>query len=265
MMNPEARELLDQYLSTWKVFTEDHGNADYAQLPGLVVRWTGSAFPFWNMIFLDEANVGADLLESRLRQAGAYMRGHSGVGFTNIFAEQLDADALRDLPEIATRAGLAFGLYQHAMAGDILPLPDPSHSALRFVRVRTDEQLQAYADLNSLGYGFDLEMGRAGLRGSTLWKSDRMHAWLALEAGKPVACAATIEDQRNLFLALVATAPASQRKGYGEAVVRKALHEGGKATGLKRATLHATDAGFPVYQRVGYRKVGTIHSYSLAE
>jgi predicted acetyltransferase len=70
-----------------------------------------------------------------------------------------------------------------------------------------------------------------------------------------------VEDAGNLFLALVATAPDSRRKGFGEAIVRKALHEGGRRTGLKRATLHATDAGMPVYERIGYRKVGTIFSY----
>jgi hypothetical protein len=262
-MTPEARELLDQYLSMWKVFTQDAGNADHTRHYGLIFRWTDSAFPFWNMIFLDGANVGAPLLEIRLRQAAAYMRGHSGVGFVNILREQLDEDALRALPAIATRSGLVFGLNQHAMAGDILPLTEPYHPSLRFVRARTDEHLRAYADLNSSAYGFDLEAGRAGLLGSALWKSDQIHAWLALEADKPVACAATVEDGGNLFLALVATAPASQKKGYGEAVVRKALHEGGKATGLRRATLHATDAGYPVYKRIGYHKVGTIYSYRL--
>jgi acetyltransferase (GNAT) family protein len=227
-MNREARELLDQYISMWKVFTDDHGNTESSPHPGLVLRWTDSAFPFWNMIFLDEENMPVELLESRLQEASAYMRKKPCLGFVNVFAEQLDATALGALPGLAARVGLEFGLYQHAMAGDILPLPEPAHPALRFRRVRTDEDLRAYADLNSQGYGFSLEMGRAGLVGSTLWKSDRMQAWLGLEGADPVACAATVEDQENLFLALVATAPASRRKGYGEAVVRKALHEGAR-------------------------------------
>lgn len=260
-MNREARELLDQYISMWKVFTEDCGNTDRSTHPGLVLRWTDSAFPFWNMIFLDEENIRVELLETRLREASAYMQKRSCLGFVNVFAEQLDADALRALPDLAAGAGLEFGLHQHAMAGNLLPLPEPMHPALRFARVRTDEDLRAYADLNSRGYGFALETGRAGLVGSALWKSDRVQAWLALEGFEPVACAATVADRGNLFLALVATAPASQRQGYGEAVVRKALHEGGRMTGLKRATLHASDAGRPLYERIGYRKVGTIHSY----
>ena len=260
-MQREARELLDQYITMWKVFTDDQGNADTSRHPGLVLRWTDSAFPFWNMIFLDEENLSPASLESRLRVASDYVRRHSRLGFVNVFVEQLDQEAARSLPEIATAVGLEFGLTQHAMAGDFLPVPEPSHPALTFQRVRTDDHLRSYADLNSLGYSFELETGRTGFVRSRLWKTDRIHAWLALENGEPVACAATIEDEGKLFLALVATAPASQRKGYGEAVVRKALYEGGKATGLKRTTLHATDAGRPVYAKIGYGKVGTIYSY----
>ena len=36
-----------------------------------------------------------------------------------------------------------------------------------------------------------------------------------------------------------------------------------KATGLTRATLHATMAGAPVYDRIGYRKVANIGFYGL--
>ncbi len=78
-----------------------------------------------------------------------------------------------------------------------------------------------------------------------------------------MSAAATMANNGCLFLALVATAPEAQRKGYGEATVRKALFEGANATGLTRTALHATMAGAPVYQRIGYRKVATIRFYGL--
>jgi hypothetical protein len=46
-------------------------------------------------------------------------------------------------------------------------------------------------------------------------------------------------------------------------VTRKALHEGGRATGLTRATLHATVAGAPVYPRIGFKPSSPMHFYSL--
>jgi GNAT superfamily N-acetyltransferase len=50
-----------------------------------------------------------------------------------------------------------------------------------------------------------------------------MYTYLGLKDGVPVSAAATVESNGCLFLALVATAPEHQRKGYGEATVRKAL------------------------------------------
>jgi predicted GNAT family acetyltransferase len=90
-----------------------------------------------------------------------------------------------------------------------------------------------------------------------------MYAYIGLENGVPVSAAATVETNGCLFLALVATAPEAQRKGYADATVRKALFEGAKATGLTRTVLHATMAGAPVYERIGYRRVATIRFYGL--
>jgi GNAT superfamily N-acetyltransferase len=129
--------------------------------------------------------------------------------------------------------------------------------------VNSEELLAAYADINSQAYGFPAEDGRDGLCGSRLWTSD-IHAWLGLEHGVPVCAAATLPNDGRLFVALVATLPQAQRKGYGEAVTRMALYEGARGTGLTRATLHATEAGAPVYERIGLRRLGAIEAYGLA-
>jgi GNAT superfamily N-acetyltransferase len=210
-------------------------------------------------------DVGADaaLLEQRLGQAADIMRSKRRPGFLWLFEDLLADDARAALDAAADRAGLRHAFPGTGMAGDLLPLDEPDHPDLTFARVRTEEQLLAYADLNSRAYGFPLEDGRDGLAGSALWK-DEVHAYLALREGVPVACAASVEAAGRLFVALVATDPRWQRKGYGEAVTRKALHEGGLATGLTRATLHATPAGAPVYRRIGFEPNSTVHFYGLA-
>lgn len=135
---------------------------------------------------------------------------------------------------------------------------------LAFVRVTTDGHLRAYADLDARACGFPLEDGRDGLLGSRLWKDD-VYAYLALRDGVPVACAAAVEADGRLFVVLVATDPEWRRRGYGEAVTRKALHEGARATGLTRATLHATAAGAPVYPRIGFRQNSPMGFYALKD
>jgi predicted GNAT family acetyltransferase len=59
------------------------------------------------------------------------------------------------------------------------------------------------------------------------------------------------------YVVLVATNPAHQRRGYAEAAMRRALEVAATAQGEQPTVLHATDAGRPVYQRMGYTTIST--------
>lgn len=264
MTNPAAAvESMEQLSTVWRSLVLDREEAaDVRDLPGIAVRWADCRFAFWNALTLTEARADAELLEERLRQAAEIMRSKRQPGFLWLFEDLLTDDARAVLADAADRAGLAHSFPGTGMAGDLLPIPDPRHPDLTFTRVRTDEQVEAYADINARAYGFTPEDCRDGIAGSRLWKND-VYAYLALRDGVPVAAAATIEAAGRLFVLLVATDPLRQRRGYGEAVTRKALYEGGRATGLTRATLHATEAGAPVYPRIGFEPNSRIGFYSL--
>jgi ribosomal protein S18 acetylase RimI-like enzyme len=259
----DSVESMEQLAAVWRDMVLDRNpDADVRDLPGIAVRWADCGFAFWNCATLTEAGADADLVEQRLTEVAGIMRAKRHPGFLWLFEDLLGDDARAALDAAADRAGLQHAFPGTGMAGDLLPVAEPSHPDLTFARVTTDEQLLAYADLNSRAYGFPLEDGRDGLAGSALWKN-KVYAYLGLREGVPVACAAAVEAEGRLFVALVATDPEWQRKGYGEAVTRKALHEGGRATGLTRATLHATPAGAPVYLRIGFEPNSTVHFYGL--
>nr|WP_199827032.1 GNAT family N-acetyltransferase [Streptomyces sp. WM6378] len=259
----DAIESMEQLAVAWRAMVRDRdAGADVRDLSGIAVRWADCRFAFWNCLTLTDVDADAGLAERRLGEAADIMRSKKHPGYLWIFEDLLGAGARAALAGAAGRAGLEYAFPGTGMAGDLLPLPEPAHPELTFARVSTDEQLQAYADLNSRAYGFPLEDGRDGLVGSPLWKSD-VHAYLAMRGDVPVACAATVETAGRLFVVLVATAPQWQRRGYGEAVTRKALYEGARATGLTRATLHATAAGAPVYPRIGFKPNTPIHFYTL--
>jgi GNAT superfamily N-acetyltransferase len=142
----------------------------------------------------------------------------------------------------------------------ILSLKTLIHPSLRIERVKDQAQLQAYADINSEACAFPLEWARSGLLGSTFWK-EVAYAYLGYEEGVAVFAACVVVNSGSLYLALVATRPPAQRKGFGEATVRHALQAAYEATGLKRTILHATDAGSPVYRRVGYQRTAEFLAY----
>jgi GNAT superfamily N-acetyltransferase len=264
MSGPAAAvESVEQLALVWREVALDRTpDADVRDLPGIAVRWTGSGFVFWNVVTLTEPELGPDLLPQRLSQAADVLRADEAPGLLWLFTDLLDEEAKAALDAAAEEAGLEYGFGGVGMAGDILPIPEPTHPDLTFVRVRTEEHLQAYADLNADAYGMPREEVREGLAGSKLF-TETIYAYLALRDGEPVACAGTIEADGRLFLILDATHPAHQRRGYGEAVSRKALHEGARTTGLTRATLHATEAGAPVYTRIGFEPNSPIRFYNL--
>ncbi|WP_367131208.1 GNAT family N-acetyltransferase [Saccharothrix sp. HUAS TT1] len=256
-------ESAEQLALVWRRAVLDRDPAaDVRDLPGIAVRWADCLFPFWNCVTLTDVGADADLLGERLGQVADIMRSKRRSGFLWLFEDLLTDDARASLDAAAERAGLQHAFPGVGMAGDLVFDDEPEHPELTFARVSTDEQLRDYADLNSRAYDFPLEAGRDGIAGSALWKEGAF-AYLGLRDGVPVTCAAAVEADGRLFVALVATDPDCQRRGYGEAVTRKALHEGHRATGLTRATLHATPAGAPVYRRIGLRPNSTVHFYGV--
>jgi GNAT superfamily N-acetyltransferase len=252
-----------QLVSMWKVIVADRGDADLRELPGLTIRWADNPFPFWNTLIFSERDASRERASEILADASGYMRSKRHRGLIWVCDEFLASSIRTELPDIAAGAGLAHSFTCHGMEGKFLPIPEPSHPALTFVRATTEELMLAYGEINASAYGWQAGIGHVGLEQSPLWK-ERMQAWLGLEDGVPVSTAATIANEGSLFVALVATTPAAQRKGYGEATTRKALYEGARETGLTQAVLHATDAGMPVYRRIGFQKVATFRCYGLA-
>jgi GNAT superfamily N-acetyltransferase len=261
----DSIESMEQLAAVWRVMVLDRDpDADVRDLPGIAVRWADCRFAFWNCITLTEAGTDAGLVKQRLNEAAQIMRSKKRPGFLWVFEDLLDDEARAELGTAAEQAGLAYAFPGTGMAGDLLPIPEPAHPDLTFLRVTADEHLRSFADINSRAYGFSLEDGRDGLAGSTLWKN-QVYAYLGVRDGVPVACAATVEAEGRLFVLLVATDPQWQRRGYGEAVTRKALYEGARATGLTRAALHATAAGAPVYPRIGFEPNSPMHFYALKD
>ncbi len=258
-----ALESVDQLLGMWGLLVRDAGSG-VVRDGDLAVRWADSPFGFYNTLTLTTPDMDARALQDALARAAAFMRGRPASGYLWLFQELLTAEALAALPALAAEAGLAAAMTTSGMAGEVGPLPEPSHPALTFRRVTTERDLADYAELNAAAYGMPVGPAQAAFAGSRLWRED-VHAYIACEGGVPVACAGTCPVDGRLFVVLVATRPDRHRRGFGEAATRKALHEGFKATGLTRATLHGTQAGRPVYERIGLHVTSKMTLYGLAD
>jgi GNAT superfamily N-acetyltransferase len=259
----DAAESVKQFTSSWELIIKDLPGADFSDDAGLSFRWADHTFPFWNAIFLSEPVKDANVLKRRLSRATSYMRKKRRSGLVWIFEEYLDKSARDKLPEILQEEMLEFALPATGMAGEIFPLQAPAHPVLRIARVVNEPMLRDYEEINCQAYEMPIEWGHGALD-PTLW-IDKSYSYLGYENGRAVTAASAIINEGCLFLALVATRPEARKKGYAETVVRMALQRAHEVTGLKRTTLHATDAGHPVYKRIGYYDTAKIMAYKLSK
>ncbi|RSN05885.1 GNAT family N-acetyltransferase [Nonomuraea sp. WAC 01424] len=256
----EALESKEHLITVWSALVRDRGGQVTTD-DGVTRMWADSPFGFWNTVTLTGTDIPPDVLGDQLARAASFMRARSEAGYLWVFEDLLSPEAKASLFRRAADAGLEPAFSGRGMAGD-LSVPDPRHPELEFRRVETEEHLAAYGDINARAYGMAPEVGRSALTGSELWRRD-VHAYLGYRDGQPVTCAATVAGPRSIFLAFVATLPGHMRRGYGEAVTRKAIHEGGERSGQRRLVLHATQAGQPVYERIGCHPNTTIHFLQL--
>jgi predicted GNAT family acetyltransferase len=80
---------------------------------------------------------------------------------------------------------------------------------------------------------------------------------VGISDGRPVCSAAVMMVDGHRYVALVATEPGQQRRGFADAAMRRALENAASAHGEAPTVLHATEAGRPVYERMGYSKIST--------
>jgi GNAT superfamily N-acetyltransferase len=92
----------------------------------------------------------------------------------------------------------------------------------------------------------------------------RVHALAVEVGGEPVSCAIAIDGGDDVCITGVATAPGHRGTGLAAAVVARLLVDG-RDRGMQTATLQASRAGAPVYERLGFSDVGFIELWELRE
>jgi GNAT superfamily N-acetyltransferase len=251
----ELEESLHQFITAWRLLARPFPHADLSDKPGLAVSWPNTQFPFYNIVFLTEALNDEDAFRDRVREAVILLRSRQASGLFLLCLDRLTGAARDGFSSVMAQEKLIPALPMTGMVGDVLPLAGIPHPDLRFVRISDDDTIRIFAEINCAAYGLPGETALSLVKEHTFW-NEHAYGFLAYAGDAPVATATAIINEGCIFLFLVATMPEAQRKGYGNAVVRHALNTAYEATGIKRSVLHATEAGYPVYLRLGYHPTG---------
>lgn len=204
------------------------------------------------MCFVDAPAADETALRARLDAAVGYAADKGRPWFA-IACEEWMPPAWRD---VVADAGLHVVMGMTGMVADeILPPRRPAPD-LVLRRVGDESSRRAVAELHDLAYG--LAPGLCDcMVDPAIWQPDLFGSVGSVD-GVVVSTATAYPVLGTRYVAMVATRPGHGRKGYAEHVMRHALAQAEAATGARRATLHATDAGRPVYAAMGYEAVARL-------
>lgn len=254
MIDPEILESSRCFAEAWKFWASRSEAGAVASRTDLAMHWMGVAWPICNLTFLTGPVADEAALASRARAAVDFARDR-GHGWLLFCCRDFLPDSLRQpAPDVLIQEGLTLRGGVTGMVTERLLPPRRELPDLDFQRVGEPESRQDFADVNALAYKVPIEWGRQALDVADFY-DESTFAYVAYHEGEPASTAEVIVMGEVLYMALVATRPEMQRKGFAEATMRHALAEAKKETGLERTVLQASGAGLHLYEEMGYRKV----------
>jgi GNAT superfamily N-acetyltransferase len=172
----------------------------------------------------------------------------AGIRAWTVWAPEGDLGAAR----LLEGAGHKLDALPMAMGIEVDDFPEqPPEDSFR----RTDD-LAALGPLNDAAYG--VPGFSAALRHQP--PDNDLPVYLAPAEGEPKACLATVDHDGDCLIAWVATLPEARGQGLATLLMKAALADA-RERGCTTSTLQSTDAGYPIYVRLGYRDLGRLQMW----
>jgi GNAT superfamily N-acetyltransferase len=244
---------LSQFSRSWRQFAAASPGSLVENGNGVEYVFCGLPIPFFNIAFVTEAGLTAEALANSARTASERASGTGMPWMLLVTAERLapgvDASAVLDGVGFAPVIPLTGMVAERVTPAARVP------SGLDLEVPVDDTACGAMIDVNSRAYGMDLDACKSLYGTHAFWA--RHVPALGRVDGTPVTCAAVLIVDGYRYVALVATDPPYQRRGFSDAAMRHALEVAASRHGDLPTFLHATEAGRPLYARMGYTPVST--------
>ena len=261
-MNGRVDLSIRQFTEAWRIMCTGgaaqsrrgvEGGHTVTAADGIQYIFSGLPIPFFNVALSSERAISSDRLKFHAEHACAWASS-TGVPWLFIVTHETlkpgtDATAILDGCGLAPLMPLT-GMLAEQVA-PVTRIPD----GLELTVPQDDAACAAILDVNGLAYGMELETGKELMGKRSFW-ADHFPV-VGLTGGKPACSAAVMMVDGHRYVALVATDPGQQRRGYADAAMRRALELSAQVHGERPTVLHASEAGRPVYERMGYATIST--------
>jgi GNAT superfamily N-acetyltransferase len=249
-------EIVDENLrAALAVFSAARENGEMRTMPGVQIISSGLTFPMFNAAFhLPPASSASDDLERRIALAKVHF-GARGLRWCYWLCEdRLSRPLLRRTGEVFGKRGMHLAMSSPGLMANRLPPPERPLPPLDCRRVDDEASRLAFAHIMSVAFGIPFGVATEIYGGEGIWRTG-FTGYIAYLDGAPVSTTAIMIAAGVIGIYAVGTLPGYQRRGYAETVMRYAIQRAQEESGIERTVLQSSQAGLPLYLKLGYGKV----------
>jgi len=242
-------------------FGEATGTGEVRDLGGVVGIYSGLDYGVFNIAMLDgpiRAEPGE--IEQRLTRCRNFFEPRTRHWSFWLCEEFLPARRLRAVRQVLTSLNLrlisqAPGMVAEDLRPPLRPLPE-----IECLPVTDQATREAFGGLTAVSFDIPMQVARDVYYPHGAWQGD-YRGYVGKVDGRAVSIVAIVAKEGALGIYSLATLPEDRRRGYGEALLRAAVAEEQRRTGIQRLILQSTEAGQALYMRMGFRPVAHFSVY----
>jgi ribosomal protein S18 acetylase RimI-like enzyme len=250
----------DNLRASFRVIAASRPPGEIRELHGVSIAAAGVTFQMFNAAFLSGPVLSEDELAQRIMLAATHFQSRGQEWAYWVCEDWLAPRARRRSRQMFERNGLRHSVDLPGMTAERLAPPVRPMPPIEIRRVSAGVTRDAFCAIGSTCFHVPISWFCEVFESEPVWVD--FAAYVGYVDGEPVSTAATVFASGAIGVYNVATLPASQGRGYAEAVMRQAVSEAQRHHAVERTLLQSTPAGYHMYERMGYRTVTKVAVYS---
>ena len=243
-----------------RFFGEATGSGGIGARPGVEMVYSGLDYGVFNIAFLTQPVSSSRDLAAILSECGRYYRERKVRWSFWLCEDLLEPVTRRRSRDLFDSFGMrsisqAPGMLATALLPPWRPLPKIDCRPVDSADLRA-----AFADLTSVCFDIAYPVARAVYEPASAWQG-RYEGFVGFAGGVPVSMVALVRAPTTLGIYSLGTLPEHRRRGYGEALLRAAVARKQSGTARELLALESTEAGYPLYRRMGFQDVARFTVY----
>ncbi|HOL73555.1 MAG TPA: GNAT family N-acetyltransferase [Bryobacteraceae bacterium] len=251
---PSFEAMEENLRVTLGAFARAKPTGEVRNFPGITVCCSDVNFAMFNASVITAPVMNVAQLEERIATAAGYYRERGLPWSCWLCQEWIDKRVRSRVAGAFYRHGLHLVVELPGMEANRLAPPRRPLPQLVFRKVESSRDRADFTHLMAAAFGIPHSISREVYESAETWQSG-LTGWLGYLEGEAVTSAATVIAGGVTGVYAVGTLPRFRRSGCAEAVMRHALAQAQQVSGIERSVLEASEQGYRLYEKMGYRTV----------